>query len=420
MKLDLSEIKRGALDEAEKQAELVTIPGGSSSINLTPTQNTSGSLHTGLGVVNLDLEGSRRKALFPDMQDPYTQYRPQTAYTPAKSNTPISTGAAGQSSAIQPTVASIPTTNQPAGNTSWKGSVGKFIRPIADAMYPEVGENLKRQKGIMDEFDRFKKVIKNSGNLLKGNFKDFFAGPGGTAIPLGVGGLLLAGLLSSNRRDSGRGQNITVNVGGGGRPDLFNQSGVRSFSDIKTGEFDINKLIGETRDIASRQKDMSLINAMREGKGTFTLSGGMDGISNKLAPNIDNQGNLWESVKNNPFPASLGVLGVGALIHQIKKHLNNKKEDNNQQQTLPSLEAQDTLPAPQEFQPKEAGVVDIVGKTLQNRVTNEMIDKIVKKENKNKPETHSKEIEITSKYPEMENILKNKENKAYLERLLKE
>jgi hypothetical protein len=40
----------------------------------------------------------------------------------------------------------------------------------------------------------------------------------------------------------------------------------------------------------------------------------------------------------------------------------------------------------------------------------------------NKPveDRKEKEIELTSKYPEIAEILKNEQNKAYLERLLKE
>jgi hypothetical protein len=70
---------------------------------------------------------------------------------------------------------------------------------------------------------------------------------------------------------------------------------------------------------------------------------------------------------------------------------------------------------------KQADVAELLNRTIQARIANSVIDKVVdgSKDNK-KPHTHQKEIEITSKYPEMSKILENKENKAYLERLLKE
>jgi hypothetical protein len=69
---------------------------------------------------------------------------------------------------------------------------------------------------------------------------------------------------------------------------------------------------------------------------------------------------------------------------------------------------------------KQADVVDLLSRTLQARVANKMLDKVVESGESKKSPSHNKEIEITSKYPEMANILKNEENKAYLERLLKE
>jgi hypothetical protein len=68
---------------------------------------------------------------------------------------------------------------------------------------------------------------------------------------------------------------------------------------------------------------------------------------------------------------------------------------------------------------KEAGVADAVSKAIQTRAINKVLDK-AEEEGKTESRPSEKEVEITSKYPEMQKMLEDKQNKAYLERLLKD
>lgn len=68
-------------------------------------------------------------------------------------------------------------------------------------------------------------------------------------------------------------------------------------------------------------------------------------------------------------------------------------------------------------------VSDILTKAVQNRIANNVIDKVIAgspTSPQSPSSTEEKAIEITSKYPEMTDLLKDERNKAYLERLMKE
>lgn len=70
---------------------------------------------------------------------------------------------------------------------------------------------------------------------------------------------------------------------------------------------------------------------------------------------------------------------------------------------------------------KIAGLVDTVAGVVRNRAINDIIDKSVGAEEPSTaaPEATEKEVEITSKYPEMTKLLEDEQNKAYLQKLLK-
>jgi len=70
---------------------------------------------------------------------------------------------------------------------------------------------------------------------------------------------------------------------------------------------------------------------------------------------------------------------------------------------------------------KTSGLVDTVAGVVRNRAINNLIDKSVASEDQAEgtPEAAEKEVEITSKYPEMSKLLEDEQNKAYLQKLLK-
>jgi hypothetical protein len=70
---------------------------------------------------------------------------------------------------------------------------------------------------------------------------------------------------------------------------------------------------------------------------------------------------------------------------------------------------------------KEANlVVDSLTNAVKNRIANKVIDDVVTPEEKYKQQQKEKELEITSRYPEMAKLLEDDKNRLYLERLLKE
>jgi len=67
-------------------------------------------------------------------------------------------------------------------------------------------------------------------------------------------------------------------------------------------------------------------------------------------------------------------------------------------------------------------VVDSLANAVRSRMANKVIDKVVAptKQEEHQSDHPEKELELTSRYPEMRKLLEDKQNKAYLERLLKE
>jgi hypothetical protein len=68
-------------------------------------------------------------------------------------------------------------------------------------------------------------------------------------------------------------------------------------------------------------------------------------------------------------------------------------------------------------------ITDALAVAVKSRLANKAIDVITNKskaENAVHPDTDAKKIEIVSKYPEMAHLLEKEENRAYLEKLLKE
>jgi hypothetical protein len=71
---------------------------------------------------------------------------------------------------------------------------------------------------------------------------------------------------------------------------------------------------------------------------------------------------------------------------------------------------------------KKADITDLVSKAMQQRAVNSLIDNALlppTKENE-KPDTDEKALELVTNHPEMSSLLQDEQNKAYLEKLLKE
>jgi len=69
---------------------------------------------------------------------------------------------------------------------------------------------------------------------------------------------------------------------------------------------------------------------------------------------------------------------------------------------------------------KTASITEAITKAVQTRAINDTMDKMLMGKQETAPAPQDKRLEITSKYPEMQTMLKDEQNKAYLERLLKE
>jgi hypothetical protein len=69
---------------------------------------------------------------------------------------------------------------------------------------------------------------------------------------------------------------------------------------------------------------------------------------------------------------------------------------------------------------KRAFVVDSLARAVQGRLANSVIDELTGQPKAEEPKPSAKELEISSKYPEMAKLLEDEQNKAYLQRLLKD
>jgi hypothetical protein len=174
-------------------------------------------------------------------------------------------------------------------------------------------------------------------------------------------------------------------------------------------------------------------NEMRE-KGIPTWLGEATGY-NKA--NNFFQGALGPEVGKYVLPAGLGALGafgLGKLLFGGKKKRRFNGGGNapininiGGQGRLPglldysgnvgSLSSPSTLKYGSE---KNAAIIDVLANATKNRVANQLIDKVIASKQPEVAEVKEKELEIVSKYPEMAKLLEDEQNKAYLQKLMKE
>jgi hypothetical protein len=69
---------------------------------------------------------------------------------------------------------------------------------------------------------------------------------------------------------------------------------------------------------------------------------------------------------------------------------------------------------------KKAAVIDAIGNATKTRLANKLIDKVMVGKQQEAAQSKEKELEIVSKYPEMAKLLEDEQNKAYLQKLMKE
>lgn len=86
-----------------------------------------------------------------------------------------------------------------------------------------------------------------------------------------------------------------------------------------------------------------------------------------------------------------------------------------------------SLAAPQMFAEKlaayfqkKAGIGDAIANAASRKMLDSVFDTAAQSVDRVAQQAKEKEVELTSKYPEIENMLKDQQNKAYLEKLLKE
>ena len=155
---------------------------------------------------------------------------------------------------------------------------------------------------------------------------------------------------------------------------------------------------------------------------------------------VDNfiQSALGPEVGKHVLPAGLGALGafgLGKLLFGGKKKRRFNGGGGNApininiggQGRLPglldysgnvgSLSSPSTLKYGSE---KNAAIIDVLANATKNRVANQLIDKAIASKQPEVAEVKEKELEIVSKYPEMAKLLEDEQNKAYLQKLMKE
>jgi hypothetical protein len=67
---------------------------------------------------------------------------------------------------------------------------------------------------------------------------------------------------------------------------------------------------------------------------------------------------------------------------------------------------------------KRADITDLVAKAVQQRAINSVLDKVTTPTQETTENNEHKKVELTSEHPEIADLLKDKHNKAYLEKLL--
>jgi len=131
------------------------------------------------------------------------------------------------------------------------------------------------------------------------------------------------------------------------------------------------------------------------------------------------------------LPAALGLMaggkgnagmqqpeGFSSLLNAIKGKPNLLNYDTGAPHSLGDAVAGAGLP--NMGWGKTASITEAITKAVQTRAINDAMDKMLLHKQETAPAPQDKRLEITSKYPEMQTMLKDEQNKAYLERLLKE
>lgn len=201
-------------------------------------------------------------------------------------------------------------------------------------------------------------------------------------------------------------------------------------------------IIGDAADYARTWHEKGLIPAVKHvirnnvSPGTYESASKIKKlISGGVSSGVDMLGNAQEHINNvlgkglGPYVLPLGAAGILAYLMSGTK----KKEESGANVNINvgggggnpgffnrSAIDVNSLANPKfgSFIGKTAGISDAVAKVINQRVINNVIDKTMDDEPKAQSKHSDKEIEITSKYPEMTEILKDEKNKAYLDRLL--
>jgi hypothetical protein len=158
------------------------------------------------------------------------------------------------------------------------------------------------------------------------------------------------------------------------------------------------------------------INAVKD-KMTDTYNNSLPG---QVQSGLDNLGNIASSIAPLGLAAMMGGGMMGGGGGQQGQTTNNYYGNQGSRPTIfnQSKASVGSLSSPSI---KISGLVDTVAGVVRNRAINNLIDKSVASEDQSEgtPEAAEKEVEITSKYPEMSKLLEDEQNKAYLQKLLK-
>lgn len=158
------------------------------------------------------------------------------------------------------------------------------------------------------------------------------------------------------------------------------------------------------------------INTLKD-KMTDTYNNSLPG---QVQSGLDNLGNIASSIAPLGLAAMMGGGMMGGGTGPQGQTINNYYGSQGSKPTIfnQSKASVGSLSSPSI---KTSGLVDTVAGVVRNRAINNLIDKSVASEDQAEgtPEAAEKEVEITSKYPEMSKLLEDEQNKAYLQKLLK-
>lgn len=182
--------------------------------------------------------------------------------------------------------------------------------------------------------------------------------------------------------------------------------------------------------VAPVRKGVNAISGMLDAYRKGDLSGYVNQNYPQMSQMAHKAQETWQGL--NGWGQAALPLGGAALAYYL---MNRRKKQQAQQQPIniniggrpihPMFDQRGVASFGQDKfgQIKQANiVVDSLANAVRSRMANKVIDKVVAPSSQEeRPSEHSeKEIELTSKYPEMSKLLEDKQNKAYLERLLKE